>query len=139
MNSVVRRGVGAAVAARRCFSSGGMDFFKADSGKLAVGVYHKINTATLFVTPIAFMLPTGYTMPVDLALGVLFPIHSHIGLNYVVTDYLPKILPTSIFPAVRMGVAGLTGVMMLGLLRLNIGGPGITQTLKSLWKKPEEK
>jgi hypothetical protein len=29
-------------------------------------------------------------MPTDLALGVLLPLHGHIGLNFIITDYLPK-------------------------------------------------
>eukprot|EP00968_Pinguiococcus_pyrenoidosus_P001546 scaffold69_cov248-Pinguiococcus_pyrenoidosus.AAC.40 len=120
------------------FSTKTPSFGAADHGKIGTNMYHVINNVTLFVTPLAFILPQGYTMPIDLALNVLFPIHGHIGLNYVVTDYLPKIFPASFFPAARIAVAGLTGITFLGLLKLNLMGPGLTATLKSLWKKPKE-
>ena len=28
-------------------------------------------------------------MPVDLALGVIFPLHAHIGMNWIISDYVP--------------------------------------------------
>jgi succinate dehydrogenase (ubiquinone) membrane anchor subunit len=31
---------------------------------------------------------------------------------------------------------GVTGVTILGLLKLNLTGPGITETYKSLWREP---
>jgi len=99
----------------------------ADSGKLATNFYHKVNAATLALTPIAFILPESFTMPIDIALGILFPIHSHIGLNYVVTDYLPKVFPRSFFPIARAGLVGFTGLMLLGLLKLNITGNNFSQ------------
>ena len=30
------------------------------------------------------------SMPVDLALGFVFPIHGHIGFSSIVSDYVPK-------------------------------------------------
>ena len=121
----------------RAFSS--MNFLNADSGSMATSIYHRVNTATLVLTPIAFLVPSSLSLPVDLSLGVLFPVHGHIGLNYVVTDYLPKIAPISMLPAARMAVMGITGVTALGLLKINVMGGGITKTLRSLWSKPDSK
>lgn len=110
----------------------------------------------------------------DFGLAVGIPLHSHIALNYVLTDYLPKasqgmpylqthmhahanattgkIAPVSrvhMMPllcshnaplvhsylgAARWGVLGLSAVTCAGLLRLNMAGPGVTQTVKDLWK-----
>lgn len=71
-------------------------------------------------------------MPFDLALGVLVPVHAHVGLNFVVADYVPK----SSRPLARGLVLALTIVTAAGLLKLNIQGPGLTESLKSLWRKP---
>ena len=38
-------------------------------------------------------------------------------------------------PAVRAGVLGLSLVAAAGLARLNREGPGVTATLKQLWRK----
>lgn len=36
----------------------------------------------------------------------------------------------------RYAMLGVTGVTILGLLKLNLTGPGITETYKSLWREP---
>ena len=46
------------------------------------------------------------------------------------SDYIPKSLQLP----VRAGVAGMTGVMFLGLLKTAIFGPGIGGAIKELWK-----
>merc|ERR1740121_428529 len=53
-----------------------------------------------------------------MALALAFPLHGHIGMNYVLSDYVPKFF----------------GKAVLGLTKLNLEGPGITGTLKALWK-----
>ena len=65
---------------------------EADQTNFGLSFYHKINNALLALTPVAMVLaPSSLCMPVDLALGVLFPLHSHIAMNFVITDYVPKI------------------------------------------------
>jgi hypothetical protein len=51
----------------------------------------------------------------------------------VVSDYVPKSVR---FPA-RVGVAGMTAVMFLGLLKTATVGSGIGGSIKELWKKKE--
>lgn len=65
--------------------------------------------------------------------GVLFPIHSHIALNYVISDYIPKASRS----LVRAGLLGATIVAAAGILKLNISGPGLTDVIKSLWRRPK--
>jgi succinate dehydrogenase (ubiquinone) membrane anchor subunit len=77
--------------------------------------------------------PSKLNMPVDLALGVALPLHAHIGMNYVITDYATKLLGAGARGPARICMAGFTGVTMVGLLKLNLSGPGITETVKSLW------
>jgi succinate dehydrogenase (ubiquinone) membrane anchor subunit len=69
--------------------------------------------------------------PIDLTLGLLFPIHSHIALNYVISDYVPKTARSM----ARSSLLFATCVTVAGILRLNIQGPGLTETIKSLWRK----
>ena len=84
------------------------------------------------MTPVAFALaPSKLCFPIDLALGVALPLHMHIGMNYVITDYSKKILGINRGPA-QMGMAAITGITILGLGNLNLRGPGITDTVKSL-------
>lgn len=77
-------------------------------------------------------------MPVDVALGFALPFHAHIGMNYVITDYVPKFLSKSALGPARMAMAGVTGVTVLGLTKLNLKGAGITATVKSMWYKKQK-
>lgn len=52
----------------------------------------------------------------------------------MVSDYVPKAVQ---FPA-RVGVAGMTAVMFLGLLKTATVGSGIGGAIKELWKKKKE-
>ena len=73
-------------------------------------------------------------MPLDLLLGVALPVHGHIGMNLVATDYVGKVAGKAAVGPFRMGLAGVTALTMFGLLKLNINGPGITESLKSFWR-----
>ena len=66
----------------------------------------------------------------DVGLAVALPLHSHVALSYVVSDYVPK---TFQLP-VRAGVAGLTAVAFLGLMKAAVLGPGIGGAVKQLWR-----
>jgi succinate dehydrogenase (ubiquinone) membrane anchor subunit len=77
-------------------------------------------------------------MPVDLALGVALPLHGHIGMNYVITDYATKTLGAGARGPARVCMAGFTGITMIGLAKLNLTGVGITETVKSLWYTKKE-
>ena len=81
---------------------------------------------------------TFLSFPVDMGLAVMFPLHGHIGMNYVITDYVPKLLSKAAVGPARAIMVGVTGATMLGLTKLNVEGPGITGTLKALWRKPKE-
>jgi len=106
----------------------------ADSGKMATAGFHKINMLLLGLTPVAFALsPSPFAMPVDIALGLALPIHAHIGMNYVITDYAPKISKGIVGPC-RIAMLGLTAFTVLGLLKLNTTGEGLTETVKKLWR-----
>ena len=53
---------------------------------LAVKVYHRVNLALLGATPVALATDNTFlSFPVDMGLAIMFPLHGHIGMNYV--DY----------------------------------------------------
>src|SRR5690606_14978118 len=114
------------------FASG----FAADEGKLAKEIYHKLNFGIAALLPIAFVAPSALSTPIDLVLSFALPLHGHIGMNYVISDYVPKHMRRM----ARAGVLGVSLLMAAGLLKLSFG-PGITKSLKNLWepKKAEQK
>ena len=81
----------------------------------------------------AFIVPNSFSLPIDYALAFIFPLHSHIALNYVISDYVPK----AIRGAARGGLLAATVVTIAGLLKLTYDGPGLTETIKALWKTKE--
>jgi succinate dehydrogenase (ubiquinone) membrane anchor subunit len=86
------------------------------------------------LTPAAFVAGgTPASLPVDVTLGVLYPLHAHIGMNYVISDYIPK----ATRGIARGGMLGFTIMTCAGLLKLNMEGPGLTETVKSFWRKPK--
>jgi succinate dehydrogenase (ubiquinone) membrane anchor subunit len=74
------------------------------------------------------------SLPIDVTLGLLLPFHSHVAMNYVVTDYVPK----SLRGPARAALLAVTVVAAAGLLKLNLTGPGLTKSIKSLWVKPSD-
>ena len=99
-------------------------------------VHHAGNLAMAGLVPAAYFTPQGSQLqkPVDLALGVVGPVHSHIAMNMVLSDYCPPALRG----VARAGLLGMTGVALVGLLKLNVEGPGITGALRQLWAPPAD-
>jgi succinate dehydrogenase (ubiquinone) membrane anchor subunit len=100
-------------------------------------VYENSHIALAGLTPAAFLTSEG-TLPrkaVDVGLGIAIPLHSHIALNAVISDYVPN----SVRGLTRWGTLGLTGVAIVGLLKLNLAGPGLSATVKELWKADSKK
>lgn len=115
-----------------------------DAGNLATHVHHKMTTFLAIATPFYFFSPESMTDGlVDKAVGVILAVnvsaHSWIGLNYVVTDYVPKVSKAMVGPA-RIVTAGLGAVTLLGLSKIALNGKGgLKGAVLGLWKKKEEK
>jgi len=109
---------------------------KSDHSAKMTHLYHKLNFALIGLGPVALVLsPSAMNYPLDLLLGVIIPLHSHIGGNDVVTDYAKKITKAKAFEStLRWSVLGTSVVMFFGLLKLNLEGHGITETIKRLWR-----
>jgi succinate dehydrogenase hydrophobic anchor subunit len=95
------------------------------------------------LTPAYFLVPDSYTdgfasRAFGLILSANITAHSWIGLNYVATDYVPKISKKLLGPA-RIANAGLAAVTFLGLARISWSSKGgIKGVLKGLWNPPAE-
>ncbi|KAJ3216088.1 membrane anchor subunit of succinate dehydrogenase, Sdh4 [Dinochytrium kinnereticum] len=70
---------------------------------------------------------------VDLALGVVIPLHSHMGFDTIIQDYIPKrkygILHTICTWSLRIG----TGLFLYGCYSFNTNDVGITAFFKRIW------
>ncbi|KAG2493622.1 hypothetical protein HYH03_008139 [Edaphochlamys debaryana] len=85
-------------------------------------------------TPVAIVASKGGIMQkaADFVFSFAIPIHSHICMNACVTDYLPY---AARGPA-RVGVLGMSVITYLGIMKVNLSGPGLTETVRGLWRKP---
>jgi succinate dehydrogenase hydrophobic anchor subunit len=108
-----------------------------DSSTDALKVFHWTGILLAVHVPIAFcgFMPPMIQSIMDDSLSVLFPLHGFIGVNTVISDYVPGKLTA---PArVLAFVSAL--VSMAGLYKLGMGdGPGLSQTVKNLWVKPKK-
>mmetsp|Transcript_92458 Transcript_92458/g.258421 ORF Transcript_92458/g.258421 Transcript_92458/m.258421 type:complete len:146 (-) Transcript_92458:90-527(-) len=131
---------GAAAATRRNFATGPLE---ADSGKLATHIHHAMTTALIGLAPAYFLVPDSYTDGIfnklfGVGLTATITAHSWIGLNYVATDYVPKVSKALLGPA-RIVNAGIAVVTFLGLSRIAVSSPGgIKGCVKGLWNPPKK-
>lgn len=110
--------------------------FLADESKQVGKIFHKSALVLTALAPAALMFaPHSANAPIDYLLAIVIPFHSHVGLNHVVADYVPKAMRTM----ARSGVMGCSFLLFAGLMKLNISGIGLTETVKALWREPKEK
>jgi succinate dehydrogenase hydrophobic anchor subunit len=128
-------------AGKRLFSS---NVLEADAGPLATRVYHAITTSLTVLTPAYFLVPDSYT---DGAMSKVFGVtltgiitaHSWIGLNYVATDYIPKVSKSLVGPF-RYVNAGLAVITFLGMSKICISSPGgLKGVVKGVWNGSRKK
>jgi len=107
--------------------------YVADTAPSLKKLYHQSGIALAALVPLAIFQQQGDALGrvVDAGLALAVPLHGHIAMNYVVTDYVPK----SVAGAARWGVLGASALTFAGLAKLAIAGPGVTPTVKALWTK----
>lgn len=134
-----------AIHNNRSMSTSSKSILEGDTGHFATHIYHKLTTVLVVAAPIYFMVPDSMTDgPVNQAFGVALAAnisaHSWVGLNYVATDYVPKISKKLLGPA-RIVNAGMAAITLLGLSKIALSPGGIKGTIKGLWnpKIEEEK
>lgn len=110
-----------------------------DTGNLATHIHHKMTAFLAVATPVYLLMPDTTTNDmVDKSIGTILAVnigaHSWIGLNYVVTDYVPKVTKALVGPA-RIVSAGIGAVTVVGLTKVSFNDKGgIKGVLKALWK-----
>lgn len=132
-----------ATSKRRALSTKSPGPLDGDAGAAATHVHHAMTTFLAVATPAVFMVPDSWTDGfVDKAFGILVAVnvsaHSWVGLNYVVTDYVPKVSKSLLGPA-RIVTAGIGAITLLGLGRIAVSSEGgIKGAVKGLWS-PKKK
>jgi succinate dehydrogenase (ubiquinone) membrane anchor subunit len=87
----------------------------------------------LGLIPAGLFAPTEMVYPIDLALGLVLPLHMQIGMREVVRDYAPsEKFSQFVLLVVSLGTA-------LGLARLNFNGDGVSASAKRLWTQKKKK
>lgn len=90
------------------------------------------------LTPLYFMVPDSMTdgtfnKTFGLLLSANITAHSWVGLNYVITDYVPKISKAMLGPA-RIVNVGLAVITMLGMSKIALSSKGgIKGVVKGVW------
>jgi succinate dehydrogenase hydrophobic anchor subunit len=109
-----------------------------DTGTKATHLHHKLTTALVFATPLYLLAPLSDTSIINKVFGLgiasVTAGHSWIGLNYVATDYIPKVSKALVGPA-RLVNATLAVVTFVGLscIACNNAG-GLRGTVLGLWR-----
>jgi len=117
---------------------------RGDAGPAATHVNHKISTFIAIATPAVILSPDSWTDGiVDKAFGTVLAlnlsVHSWVGMNYIITDYVPKISKSLLGPA-RVVSAGMSGVTFVGLGYIAVASKGgIKGLIKSLWTTKPDK
>jgi hypothetical protein len=109
----------------------------ADEGGISLKVYHATNIAAAVFVPIALLSDSGSGMQnaCNWALTGLIPLHGHIGTNWIVSDYVPE----SSKGTVRKFTLVASLLTFLGLVRVNVKGDGVIDTVKHLFAPPAVK
>uniref|UniRef100_A0A6U6L8H1 Succinate dehydrogenase [ubiquinone] cytochrome b small subunit n=1 Tax=Odontella aurita TaxID=265563 RepID=A0A6U6L8H1_9STRA len=136
-----RRSAAAGQATARRFKSASGGPLEADSNALSTHAHHAMITSLAVATPVYFMTPDSMTDGlIDRAFGVAIAVaisgHSWIGLNYVATDYVPKISKSLLGPS-RLACGGFALVTLGGLGKIALSSKGgVKGVVKGLWNPP---
>mmetsp|Transcript_23010 Transcript_23010/g.41060 ORF Transcript_23010/g.41060 Transcript_23010/m.41060 type:complete len:160 (-) Transcript_23010:396-875(-) len=115
-----------------------------DAGRKATHLHHHLTTLLALSFPLYLLTPSSYVDgTVDKTLGLVVSTaiagHSWIGLNYVATDYVPKIGRGLVGPArVMTALMGVVTMVGLGKVAVNEKG-GVRGAVKALWRPAGKK
>lgn len=100
------------------------------------GSYHWSYERILSIATIP-LIASAFTMThphIDFALGIVLPLHCHLGMDCIITDYLPKRRVGVIHPIAKTTLGLTTLLSLYGLYKLNTEDVGITEYVKKVWK-----
>ena len=121
-------------ASRRRMSS----LLESDTGVLGTRIHHHISTGLTIFTPLYFLTPDSYTdgaisRTFGMLLSISISVHSWIGLNYVIRDYVPKVSYALLRPA-RIANLGLSAITLVGMCMISLSSPGgLKGVVKGVW------
>jgi len=134
-----RRGLSDASASTSSTTKSNPSLLAGDAGHKATHLHHHLTTLLAISFPLYLLTPTSYIDgTVDKTLGLIVSTsiagHSWIGLNYVATDYVPKISKGLVGPArVVTALMGVVTAVGLGKVVVNEKG-GVKGAVKALWR-----
>ncbi|KAJ3111767.1 membrane anchor subunit of succinate dehydrogenase, Sdh4 [Phlyctochytrium bullatum] len=108
---------------------------ESEKGKLH-GSYHWNAERALSVASVPLMATAFIAGPlplVDLGLGVVLPLHCHIGFDAIVQDYVPHRKYGALNTALTWTLRLSTALVLYGCYQFNTNDVGITAFVKRLW------
>ena len=78
------------------------------------------------------------SQPIDIALGIVLPVHCHLGFDSIVTDYVPKRKKPILHGLCMSFLYAGTAATIYGLWELNTKDIGITRGVQKLLFASEE-
>jgi succinate dehydrogenase hydrophobic anchor subunit len=99
------------------------------------GSYHWIFEKVLSVSLVG-LVPAACMVShpgIDYALGIVLPLHCHMGIRQIITDYLPRHKFPIFYVASSNGLRFATLLTLYGLYLLNSKDIGITATVLKFW------
>lgn len=100
------------------------------------GSYHWDLERALSVATLPLMVAPyfiGSNPYVDLGLGVVIPLHTHIGFDAIIQDYLPARRNPVLSRVSSYTLYAATGLCLYGCYQFNTNDIGITEFVKRLW------
>ncbi|KAF8425679.1 succinate dehydrogenase membrane anchor subunit [Tirmania nivea] len=102
------------------------------------GSYHwsfeRIISAALIPLTIAPFAAGSLNPIMDAALAATVVIHSHIGFESCIIDYIPRRSMAGLHRFMRWLLNGCTALVLLGLYEFETNDVGITEAIKRIWK-----
>ncbi|GJJ06058.1 hypothetical protein Clacol_000246 [Clathrus columnatus] len=96
--------------------------------------FERLLSASLIPLTGAAFVTGSTTYPVlDGILGVALVVHSHMGFDQVVLDYLDKRKFSIIGPIVKWTLRAATAGVLVGVYQFNTNDIGLTELIKRLW------
>lgn len=107
----------------------------ADSSRQLNRYFHQTGVALAILVPLAFQHSSeAVSIAANLAMTPIIGFHALVGMNNVVTDYIPKQFRTG----ARFMVLGSSLLIVLGGVALIFQGHSFTGLVGDLWKRPKK-